>query len=84
MSVEQFEAASADGTAVPYFVVRPKALPLDGTAPTLLYGYGGFQVSMTPSYSGALGKLWLEKGGVYASPISAAAASSVPTGTAPR
>ena len=66
LSVEQFEAASADGTAVPYFVVRPKALPLDGTAPTLLYGYGGFQVSLTPSYSGALGKLWLERGGVYA------------------
>ncbi len=64
--VEQFEAASADGTAVPYFVVRPEALPLDGTAPTLLYGYGGFQVSLTPSYSGALGKLWLERGGVYA------------------
>ena len=64
--VEQFEAASADGTSVPYFVVRPKALPLDGTAPTLLYGYGGFQVSLTPSYSGALGKLWLERGGVYA------------------
>jgi prolyl oligopeptidase len=64
--VEQFEAASADGTAVPYSVVRPKALPLDGTAPTLLYGYGGFQVSLTPSYSGALGRLWLERGGVYA------------------
>jgi prolyl oligopeptidase len=64
--VEQFEAASADGTLVPYSVVRPKALPLDGTAPTLLYGYGGFQVSLTPSYSGALGRLWLERGGVYA------------------
>ena len=63
---EQFEATSADGTAVPYFVVRPKSLPLDGRAPTLLYGYGGFQVSLTPSYSGALGKLWLERGGVYA------------------
>ncbi|MGD9617747.1 MAG: prolyl oligopeptidase family protein [Alphaproteobacteria bacterium] len=62
---EQFEAVSADGTSVPYSVVRPKALPLDGTAPTLLYGYGGFRVSLTPSYSGALGKLWLERGGVY-------------------
>ncbi|MGE0260235.1 MAG: prolyl oligopeptidase family protein [Alphaproteobacteria bacterium] len=66
LAVEQFEAASADGTAVPYSVVRPKAMPLDGTAPTLLYGYGGFQVSLTPSYSGVLGKLWLERGGVYA------------------
>jgi prolyl oligopeptidase len=63
---EQFEAVSADGTAVPYFVVRPKALPPDGAAPTLLYGYGGFQVSLIPSYSGVLGRLWLERGGVYA------------------
>jgi len=63
--VEQFEAASADGTSVPYFIVRPKLLPFDGAAPTLLYGYGGFQVSMTPSYAGALGRLWLERGGVY-------------------
>ena len=65
LSVEQFEAASSDGTSVPYFVIRPTALGFDGSAPTLLYGYGGFQVSMTPSYPGALGKLWLEKGGVY-------------------
>jgi prolyl oligopeptidase len=63
--VEQFEAVSADKTAVPYFVVRPNALCFDGAAPTLLYGYGGFQISMTPSYAGALGRLWLEKGGVY-------------------
>jgi prolyl oligopeptidase len=63
---EQFEAVSADDTPVPYFVVRPKALPFDGAGPTLLYGYGGFQVSLTPSYSGALGRLWLERGGVYA------------------
>ena len=63
--IEQFEATSKDGTKVPYFVVRPKDLKFDGTAPTLLYAYGGFQVSMTPSYSGAVGKLWLERGGVY-------------------
>ena len=62
---EQFEAASKDGAQVPYFVVRPKDLKLDGTAPTLLYAYGGFQISMTPTYSGTLGKLWLERGGVY-------------------
>jgi prolyl oligopeptidase len=66
LAVEQLEAVSADGTSVPYFVVRQESLPLDGSAPTLLYGYGGFQVSLTPSYSGALGKLWLERGGVYA------------------
>jgi len=63
--VEQFWAASKDGTQIPYFVVRPKDLKLDGTAPTLLYAYGGFQISETPSYSGTVGKLWLEKGGVY-------------------
>ena len=50
----------------PILSCRPKGLPFDGAAPTLLYGYGGFQVSLTPSYSGALGKLWLETGGVYA------------------
>ena len=65
LAVEQFEAASADGTPVPYFVVGRTALPCDGSAPTLLYGYGGFQVSMTPAYAGVAGRLWLEKGGVY-------------------
>jgi prolyl oligopeptidase len=64
--VEQFWATSKDGTKVPYFVVRPKDLKFDGTAPTLLNAYGGFQVSQTPSYSGSIGKLWLEKGGVFA------------------
>jgi prolyl oligopeptidase len=63
--VEQFDAVSQDGTAVPYFVVRPRDLAFDGNASTLLYGYGGFQVSMNPAYSGALGKLWIEPGGVY-------------------
>jgi len=63
--VEQYWATSKDGTKVPYFVVRPKDLKFDGQAPTLLYAYGGFQASMTPSYSGNVGKLWLERGGVY-------------------
>ncbi len=63
--IEQFEATSKDGTKVPYFVVRPKDLKLDGTAPTLLYAYGGFQSSVTPSYLIEIGKLWLERGGVY-------------------
>ena len=63
--VEQFWATSKDGTRVPYFVVRPKDLNYDGTAPTLLYAYGGFQNSMKPGYSATVGKLWLEKGGVY-------------------
>jgi prolyl oligopeptidase len=63
--VEQLEATSKDGTKVPYFVVRRKDLKYDGENPTLLTAYGGFQVSRTPSYSGILGKLWLERGGVY-------------------
>ncbi len=65
-TVEQHMATSDDGTRVPYFLVRPADLPLDGTAPTLLYGYGGFEVSLTPSYSGALGRGWVGRGGVYA------------------
>ncbi len=64
--IEQHFATSRDGTRVPYFLVRPKDLSFDGTAPTLLYGYGGFEISLTPGYSGGIGKGWLEKGGVYA------------------
>ena len=65
LAVEQRTATSADGAAVPYFVVRREGLALDGTAPTQLYGYGGFEVSLTPSYSALTGKAWLERGGVY-------------------
>ena len=64
-TVEQFEATSSDGTRVPYFVVHPEQLRLDGSNPTVLYAYGGFQSSVTPYYSGNIGKLWLEKGGVF-------------------
>jgi prolyl oligopeptidase len=63
---EQHFAKSRDGTKVPYFLVRPRDLKYDGSAPTLLYGYGGFEVSLTPGYSGGVGMGWLEKGGVYA------------------
>ena len=63
--VHQKEAKSADGTKIPYFVVHRKGITLDGTTPTLLYGYGGFEVSMRPSYSGGIGRMWLERGGVY-------------------
>jgi len=64
-AVDQFWATSKDGTKVPYFVVRAKDLKLDGSNPTLLYAYGGFLVSQSPSYAATAGKLWLEKGGVY-------------------
>ncbi|MFZ3002354.1 MAG: prolyl oligopeptidase family serine peptidase [Undibacterium umbellatum] len=63
-TVQKF-TTSKDGTKVPYFVVRRKDVKFDGSNPTLLYGYGGFQISLTPSYSGGLGKSWLDKGGVY-------------------
>ena len=63
--VDQREATSTDGTKIPYFIVHRKDLALNGDNPTLLYAYGGFEVSMTPSYSATTGKLWLEHGGVY-------------------
>ena len=61
----QHFARSKDGTRVPYFMVARKDLALDGKAPTLLYGYGGFEVSETPAYSASVGRAWLSKGGVY-------------------
>ncbi|MDP3085649.1 MAG: prolyl oligopeptidase family serine peptidase [Rubrivivax sp.] len=60
----QFEARSADGTLIPYFIAMREGLKLDGSHPTLLYGYGGFAVSRLPTYSGVFGKSWLEPGGV--------------------
>jgi len=65
LEVSQFEATSKDGTKVPYFVVMRAGTKLDGTTPTILYGYGGFEVSMTPSYSGTIGAAWLESGGAW-------------------
>src|SRR5690606_33925479 len=65
LEISQHFAISRDGTRVPYFMVAPKGLKLDGDNPTLLYGYGGFEVSMTPSYSGVVGRAWLSEGGVY-------------------
>jgi prolyl oligopeptidase len=63
--VEQKEATSADGTRVPYFIVHRADMKLDGSNPTILNAYGGFQISETPFYSGSIGKLWLERGGVF-------------------
>ncbi|MBB3120784.1 prolyl oligopeptidase family serine peptidase [Pseudoduganella violacea] len=64
-TVKQFEARSKDGTKVPYFVVMNKNAKLDGKNPAVLYGYGGFEVSLKPFYSGVTGEAWLKHGGVY-------------------
>jgi prolyl oligopeptidase len=67
MVAEQTWYTSKDGTRVSMFVVHKKGIPLDGSHPTLLYGYGGFNIDMTPAFS-ALASVWLEHGGVYAMP----------------
>jgi prolyl oligopeptidase len=64
-AVAQHFATSADGTRVPYFEIAPRDLPLDGTHRVLAYGYGGFEVSLAPAYSGTVGRSWLARGGVY-------------------
>ncbi|MDP3673292.1 MAG: prolyl oligopeptidase family serine peptidase [Telluria sp.] len=64
-TVTQFESTSKDGTRVPYFVVKGRNTKLDGKNPTVLYGYGGFEVAMKPVYSGVTGAAWLRQGGVY-------------------
>jgi prolyl oligopeptidase len=63
--VEQFESTSRDGTRIPYFVMHRRDMQLNGENPTLLYAYGGFQLSQTPSYNAYIGRLWLDQGGVY-------------------
>jgi len=65
LEVTQHDATSKDGTRIPYFQIARKGLALNGKNPTLLYGYGGFEVSMVPGYSGGVGAAWLEPGGVY-------------------
>jgi prolyl oligopeptidase len=62
---EQLFATSRDGTRIPYFVVRPRTLPMDGSTPTLLGGYGGFENSLTPTYMAALGAGWLKENGIF-------------------
>lgn len=62
---EQYEATSTDGTKIPYFITRPRDMKLDGSNPTIMLGYGGFQVSLNPAYKPEMGKLWLERGGVF-------------------
>ena len=65
MRVEQRFACSADSTRVPYFIVWPAGATANSDNPTLLYGYGGFEVTMQPGYSGTNGRSWLARGGVY-------------------
>ncbi len=63
--VSQHFVTSKDGTRVPYFEIAPKDIKLDGKNRTLQYGYGGFEVSLLPHYSGSIGRAWLQRGGVY-------------------
>ncbi len=65
MEVEQHQATSKDGTKIPYFLVKPKGMVVNGTTPVLMTGYGGFQIPRLPAYLGTTGKLWLERGGAY-------------------
>jgi len=65
LAISQHEAVSADGTRIPYFQVARKDLALDGRAPTLLYGYGGFEHSEQPGYRASVGAAWMEKGNVF-------------------
>lgn len=65
LEISQHEARSKDGTRIPYFQVSRKGLPLNAQNPTLLYGYGGFEIPMLPSYNPSVGSAWLERGGVY-------------------
>lgn len=63
LATEQYFATSKDGTRVPYFVTREK--DASGPVPTVLYGYGGFEISLTPKYSANFGLLWLKQGGAF-------------------
>lgn len=65
LAVTQHEATSADGTRIPYFQIGPADLPADGSTPTLLYGYGGFEIPLVPSYAAVTGAAWLERGHVH-------------------
>jgi len=68
LEVTQHFVTSKDGTRVPYFMVGKKDMTLDGNNPAVIEGYGGFEISLTPTYSSLTGALWLERGGVYVVP----------------
>ncbi|MFN4115802.1 MAG: prolyl oligopeptidase family serine peptidase, partial [Inhella sp.] len=65
LQVQRLATTAADGTRIPYWLVQPKGQMPAGGRPTLLYGYGGFEISLNPSYSGILGRAWLSQGGAY-------------------
>jgi prolyl oligopeptidase len=65
LEVKQFEALAKDGTRIPYFVVMRSGTTLDGRNPAILYGYGGFEIALTPSYNATTGAAWLERGGIW-------------------
>jgi prolyl oligopeptidase len=65
LTVRQYEATATDGTAIPYFFVAPEGGPPEGGFPTYLYGYGGFEVSLTPYYLATQGALWCRTGGAF-------------------
>jgi len=65
LKVSQHFAISKDGTKIPYFLISKNEIVLDGSTPTLLYGYGGFEISLGPRYATTVGISWLERGGVY-------------------
>ncbi len=64
-TVTRVFATSKDGTRIPLNIIMKKGTKLDGSNPTLLYGYGGYGVSMTPGFIGATRRLWLDAGGIY-------------------
>ncbi|MCQ8183805.1 prolyl oligopeptidase family serine peptidase [Parvularcula maris] len=65
MVVKRYEATSSDGTKIPYTVIAKEETLKSGPAPTVQYGYGGFEISILPTYGATAGKLWVERGGVY-------------------
>lgn len=65
LTVTQHFATSEDGTRVPYFQIGPADLPMDGTTPTVMHGYGGFEIPLTPAYDAVAGRAWLTRGGVH-------------------
>ncbi len=70
LEINQHFAVSADGTRIPYFMVSKKGMVLDGSNPTLLYGYGGFEISLQPSYSAGVGRAWTSQGECMSLPTS--------------